>query len=184
MKHSFTVVAHNEAGDSDPSTASAEVLIDAAPEQMAAPTVVGVDGALDISWVKPNNSGSAIHTYMVFVNLPSGGQPISQSVSGSENSIRIGGLKNGELYSVSVQALNNAETPSPPSSPTASYPHGAPDPAGNVSAVPVGAGSDPNRATVEVSWSLGNSNGRGWGPTTVTAGRACRPVAGYRCRSC
>ena len=170
VKHSFTVVAHNEAGDSDPSTASAEVLIDAAPEQMAAPTVVGVDGALDISWVKPSNSGSAIHTYMVFVNLPSGGQPISQSVSGSENSIRIGGLKNGELYSVSVQALNNAETPSPPSSPTASYPHGAPDPAGNVSAVPVGAGSDPNRATVEVSWSLGNSNGRGWGPTTVTAG--------------
>ncbi len=176
VKHSFTVVAHNEAGDSDPSTASAEVLIDAAPAQMAAPTVVGEDGALEVSWVKPSNSGSAIHTYMVFVNRPSGGQPISQSVSGSQYSTQIGGLKNGELYSVSVQALNNAETPSPPSSPTEGSPHGAPDPAGNVSAVPVGAGSDPNRATVEVSWSLGNSNGRGWGSTTVTAGGVTETV--------
>ena len=168
VKHSFTVVAHNEAGDSDPSAPSAEVLIDAAPEQMAAPTVVGVDGALDISWVKPSNSGSAIHTYMVFVNLPSGGQPISQSVSGSENSIRIGGLKNGELYSVSVQALNNAETPSPPSSPTASYPHGPPSIPGNVSAETSSMGSDASTATVRVSWTHGQSNGSGWGRAEVT----------------
>ena len=168
VKHSFTVVAHNEAGDSDPSAPSAEVLIDAAPEQMAAPTVVGVDGALDISWVKPSNSGSAIHTYMVFVNLPSGGQPISQSVSGSENSIRIGGLKNGELYSVSVQALNNAETPSPASSPTEGYPHGKPDQATGVSAVATGSAGDPNEATVEVTWGLESPNGKGWGPATVS----------------
>lgn len=167
-RHSFTVVAHNEAGDSDPSAPSAEVLIDMAPEQMAAPTVVGVDGALDISWVKPSNSGSAIHTYMVFVNLPSGGQPISQSVSGSENSIRIGGLKNGELYSVSVQALNNAETPSPASSPTEGYPHGKPDQATGVSAVATGSAGDPNEATVEVTWGLESPNGKGWGPATVS----------------
>ena len=167
-RHSFTVVAHNEAGDSDPSAPSAEVLIDMAPEQMAAPTVVGVDGALDISWVKPSNSGSAIHTYMVFVNLPSGGQPISQSVSGSENSIRIGGLKNGELYSVSVQALNNAETPSRASSPTEGYPHGKPDQATGVSAVATGSAGDPNEATVEVTWGLESPNGKGWGLATVS----------------
>ena len=39
--HRFTVVAHNEAGTSDPSAPSAQVLIDVAPEQMAAPTVTG-----------------------------------------------------------------------------------------------------------------------------------------------
>ena len=167
-KHSFTVVAHNEAGDSDPSAPSAEVLIDMAPEQMAAPTVTGEDGALNVSWTAPHNEGSAIHTYTVFLTGPGGGQPIPYPVSAPQTSLRIPGLENGKMYTVTVQAQNKAETPSPASSPTEGYPHGKPDQATGVSAVAIGSAGDPNEATVEVTWTPGSPNGKGWGPATVS----------------
>ena len=167
-KHSFTVVAHNEAGDSDPSAPSAEVLIDMAPEQMAAPTVTGEDGALNVSWTEPHNEGSAIHTYTVFLTGPGGGQPIPYPVSAPQTSLRIPGLENGKMYTVTVQAQNKAETPSPASSPTEGYPHGKPDQATGVSAVATGSAGDPNEATVEVTWTPGSPNGKGWGPATVS----------------
>ena len=171
-KHSFTVVAHNEAGDSDPSEASADVLIDMAPEQMAAPTVTGEDGALNVSWTAPHNEGSAIHTYTVFLTGPGGGQPIPYPVSAPQTSLRIPGLENGKMYTVTVQAQNKAETPSPASSPTEGYPHGKPDQASGVSAVATGSAGDPNRATVEVTWNVGSPNGKGWGQATVSVNGA------------
>ena len=171
-KHSFTVVAHNEAGDSDPSEASADVLIDMAPEQMAAPTVTGEDGALNVSWTAPHNEGSAIHTYTVFLTGPGGGQPIPYPVSAPQTSLRIPGLENGKMYTVTVQAQNKAETPSPASSPTEGYPHGKPDQATGVSAVATGSAGDPNRATVEVTWNVGSPNGKGWGQATVSVNGA------------
>ena len=171
-KHSFTVVAHNEAGDSDPSEASADVLIDMAPEQMAAPTVTGEDGALNVSWTAPHNEGSAIHTYTVFLTGPGGGQPIPYPVSAPQTSLRIPGLENGKMYTVTVQAQNKAETPSPASSPTEGYPHGKPDQATGVSAVATGSAGDPNKATVEVTWNVGSPNGKGWGQATVSVNGA------------
>ena len=171
-KHSFSVVAHNEAGDSDPSAPSAEVLIDMAPEQMAAPTVTGEDGALNVSWTAPHNEGSAIHTYTVFLTGPGGGQPIPYPVSAPQTSLRIPGLENGKMYTVTVQAQNKAETPSPASSPTEGYPHGKPDQATGVSAVATGSAGDPNKATVEVTWNVGSPNGKGWGLATVSVNGA------------
>ncbi len=93
VEHTFTVIAHNEAGDSDPSSASAPVLVDAVPEQMAAPTVEGTDGGLIVSWTPAVTRGSAVHTYTVFVAPLAGGQPIAQSVSGSETSTTVRGLR-------------------------------------------------------------------------------------------
>ena len=170
VKHSFTVVAHNEAGDSDPSTASPEVHIDAVPEKMAAPTVEGADGALLVSWVPPTNKGSAIQTYSVFVASASGSQPVTHTVAGTETSVTVGGLTNGATYSVMIQAHNGAESPSPLSEPTPGSPHGPPDPASQLAAYPVREGTDPSHATVNVSWKLGNSGGQGWGKTSVTVG--------------
>ena len=170
VDHTFTVIAHNEAGDSDPSSASAPVLVDAVPEQMAAPTVEGTDGGLIVSWTPATTRGSAIHTYTVFVTSLAGGQPIAQSVSGSETSTTVRGLRNGASYLVSIQAQNNAKTPSPVSNSTQGSPHGPPDTPGDVSAYPSGIGADASRANVMVSWSLGSPNGSGWGRTEVTVG--------------
>lgn len=167
-RHSFTVVAHNEAGDSDPSAASAEQLIDAAPEQMAAPTVVGSDGALTVSWTEPHNAGSRILSYTVLVASENGGQPVAYTASDSQFSMTIPGLKNGTMYSVRVQAHNKAETPSPPSSPTEGYPHGAPDQPTDVRAVVSASETDPNKATVQVSWTPGFSGGKGWGQAMIS----------------
>ena len=166
--HSFTVVAHNEAGDSDPSAASAEQRIDAAPEQMAAPTVVGSDGALTVSWKEPHNEGSRILSYTVLVASENGGQPVAYSASDSQLSMTIPGLKNGTMYSVQVQALNKADTPSPPSSRTEGYPHGAPDQPTDVRAVVSASETNPDKATVQVSWTPGFSGGKGWGQATIS----------------
>ena len=167
QNHRFTVVATNEAGDSDPSAPSAAVRVDVAPEQMAAPTVVGLDGALDVSWTKPNNEGSPIQSYTVLLNGPGGGQPVAYQVSDTKFSMTIPELKNGTLYSVQVQAQNGAEKPSLPSSATEGYPHGAPDQPTDVRAAVVAALQDPDYAQVEVKWKVGSPNGKGWGQATV-----------------
>lgn len=171
QNHRFTVVATNEAGDSDPSAPSADVRVDVAPEQMAAPTVVGSDGALDVTWVEPHNEGSKIHTYTVFLYPESGGQPIPYTAYGTERHLLISGLKNGALYSVRVQAQNDADKPSLLSEATGAHPHGAPDQPTDVRAVAVRAdNTDPNLATVEVSWTPGRSGGTDFGSTHVMVG--------------
>ena len=168
VEHSFTVIAHNEAGDSDPSAPSAPVLVDAVPDQMAAPTVEGTDGGLIVSWTPATTRGSAVHTYTVFVTPLAGGQPIPHSVAGTENTTTIRGLQNGASYLVYVQAQNNAKTPSPVSNSTQGSPHGPPSIPGNVSASASGMASDASTATVTVSWTLGVPNGSGWGRAEVT----------------
>lgn len=169
-KHRFTVVATNEAGDSDPSAPSAEVKVDVEPDQMAAPTVVGSDGTLDVTWAEPHNEGSKIHTYTVFLYPESGGQPIPYTAAGTERKMTISGLKNGALYSVRIQAQNDADKPSLLSEATGAHPHGAPDQPTDVRAVAVTADKDPNLATVEVSWTPDHSGGTGFGPTHVMVG--------------
>lgn len=167
-KHRFTVVATNEAGDSDPSAPSAEVKVDVEPDQMAAPTVVGSDGALTVSWTKPNNEGSPILSYTVLVASANGGQPVAYSASDTQFSMTIPGLKNGAMYSVQVQAQNGADKPSVPSSPTEGYPHGAPDQPTDVRAAVSTSETDPDKATVQVSWTPGFSGGKGWGQATIS----------------
>ena len=168
VDHTFTVIAHNEAGDSDPSAPSAAVRIDVAPDQMAAPTVVGSDGALDVTWAEPHNEGSKIHTYTVFLYPESGGQPIPYTAAGTARNMTISGLKNGALYSVRIQAQNDADKPSLLSEATGAYPHGAPDQPTDVRAVVSASETDPNKATVQVSWTPGFSGGKGWGQATIS----------------
>lgn len=167
-KHRFTVVATNEAGDSDPSAPSAEVHVDVAPEQMAAPTVVGSDGTLDVTWAEPHNEGSKIQTYTVFLYPESGGQPIPYTAAGTERKMTISGLKNGALYSVRIQAQNDADKPSLLSEATGAHPHGAPDQPTDVRAAVSTSETDPDKATVQVSWTPGFSGGKGWGQATIS----------------
>ena len=169
VEHSFTVIAHNEAGDSDPSAPSAPAYVDAVPDQMAAPTVEGTDGGLIVSWTPATTRGSAVHTYTIFVAPQAGGQPIPHSVAaGTENTTTIRGLQNGAIYLVSIQAQNGAKSPSPVSNPTQGSPHGPPSIPGNVSASTSAMAPDASTATVTVSWTPGQSNGSGWGRAEVT----------------
>ena len=169
VDHTFTVIAHNEAGDSDPSAPSAPAYVDAVPDQMAAPTVEGTDGGLIVSWTPATTRGSAIHTYTVFVTSLAGGQPIAQSVSATaENTTTIRGLQNGASYLVSIQAQNGAKSPSPVSNPTQGSPHGPPSILGNITASTTAMAPDASSATVRVSWTPGQSNGSGWGRAEVT----------------
>lgn len=168
VDHTFTVIAHNEAGDSDPSAPSAAVRIDVAPDQMAAPTVVGSDGALDVTWAEPHNEGSKIHTYTVFLYPESGGQPIPYTAAGTARNMTISGLKNGALYSVRIQAQNDADKPSLLSEATGAHPHGAPDQPTDVRVAVSASETDPNKATVQVSWTPGFSGGKGWGQATIS----------------
>ena len=168
VDHTFTVIAKNEAGDSDPSAPSAPVLVDAVPDQMAAPTVQGTDGGLIVSWTHATTRGSAVHTYTVFVASQAGGQPTAHSVSGSDHTTTIYGLENGASYLVSIQAQNNAKTPSPVSNSTQGSPHGPPSIPTNVSASTSAMAPDASTATVRVSWRPGQSNGSGWGRAEVT----------------
>lgn len=168
VDHTFTVIAHNEAGDSDPSAPSAPERIDVAPDQMAAPTVQGTDGGLIVSWTEATSRGSAVHTYTVFVASQGGGQPTAHSVSGTKNTTTIYGLENGASYLVSIQAQNDAKTPSLVSNSTQGSPHGRPSIPGNVSAQTSAMVPDASTATVRVSWTHGESNGSGWGRAEVT----------------
>lgn len=168
VEHSFTVIAHNEAGDSDPSAPSAPAYVDAVPDQMAAPTVEGTDGGLIVSWTDATTRGSAVHTYTIFVAPQSGGQPIQHSVAaGTENTTTIRGLQNGAIYLVSIQAQNGAKSPSPVSNPTQGSPHGPPSILGNITASTTAMAPDASTATVRVSWTPGQSNGSGWGRAEV-----------------
>ena len=136
---------------------------------MAAPTVQGTDGGLIVSWADATTRGSAVHTYTVFVAPQAGGQPIAQSVSATaENTTTIRGLQNGASYLVSIQAQNNAKSPSPVSNSTQGSPHGPPSILGNVSASTSAMAPDASTATVTVSWTPGQSNGSGWGRAEVT----------------
>ena len=169
VEHSFTVIAHNEAGDSDPSAPSAPAYVDAVPDQMAAPTVQGTDGGLIVSWTDATTRGSKVHTYTIFVAPQAGGQPIPHSVAaGTENTTTIHGLQNGASYLVSIQAQNGAKSPSPVSNPTQGSPHGPPSIRGNITASTTAMAPDASTATVRVSWTPGQSNGSGWGRAEVT----------------
>ena len=184
VKHSFTVVAHNDAGSSDPSAASAEVLVDMRPERPGSPTVTAGDGRATVTWTAPRTEGSAITGYTVFV------QPTGQTlqVGAPTTTLDLTGLTNGTAYLVSVQAHNNAEEPSETSDPTQVVPFGRP--AGPISVrVAAAAGGSGSTARVSVCWDApGDSNGRAYTRARITVrdgtpvevdytgGQACREV--------
>lgn len=170
VKHSFTVVAHNDVGDSAPSAPSPAVLVDASPQQPASPTVEAGSGSLHVSWTEPANEGSAITGYLLYVSSGSGTRTFD--LPGFARSYDVGGLSNGTPYSVSISAKNNAEEPSATSTPTVGIPHGAPDAPTGLSIDSVTAENDGSTATVSVSWKLGSSQGTGWGSATVEVGNA------------
>jgi hypothetical protein len=164
--YTFTVVAVNRVGDSDPSPASAPVTPDKMPDVMSPPQIAiqptAMDGKLDLSWTPPGNEGSAISSYEI--KMVGSGQ--SQTVGGGQTSYTWGGLVNGTTYQFQVRAINKTPTQqqfSPSSAAVA--PFGTPD----VMKAPVaearnnGAGGG---KTIRALWEPSGDNGD--------------PISGYR----
>ncbi|WP_104082174.1 Ig-like domain-containing protein [Cryobacterium sp. Y11] len=155
-EYSFTVTATNTVGESDPSGASAVARPDARPDVPQPPTLAFSDGALDVSWVTPTSTGSAVSSYLLEISpLPQFGG-LQRTATG--NSLTWDGLENGVAYTVRVQAANRAPEPSDWSSfSSAMVPAGVPD----APAAPTTTRLDPvgSQAQMQVSWTAPVNNG-------------------------
>ena len=174
VEYRFTVIAHNGAGDSDPSPASDVARPDVHPEQPDAPVLTFGDHALDITWTPPLSQGSPIRSYTLELS--------PASAAGAQKTSLIGttyhwtGLENGVAYQVKIQAYNDAVDPSSWSDPSASeIPAGVPvrvDKPTTTRLAPVG-----NRAQMQVAWEVPSGNGDPVGSFTVNALRGGAVVA-------
>ena len=156
VRHSFTVVAHNAVGTSDPSAVSAEVLIDMRPEAPLPPTVEAENGAIIVRWRPPTNQGSAIKNYTLYVYENGGARQIE--VPGNVTEYRVDGLRNGQTYSVAISARNGAEEPSPTSQNSQKVvPFGPPERTDSIRVENLGGSGD--RGRVRFTWPTPNANG-------------------------
>ncbi len=138
--YSFSVVATNKVGDSDPSPASAPARPDAVPDTPAAPALAFGDGSLSVSWVTPQTHGSAVQSYTLQISpAPASG---AQKSGLTGNSYVWTGLANGTSYTVQVEAFSLAPNPSPWSAPSAPM-------------VPAGVPSAPGAPTVSHAPAVG-----------------------------
>ncbi len=117
FSYTFTVVATNEAGSSDPSARSISVKPFTIP--LAPTDVTGFPGmgSATLSWSAPSfNGGSSITAYEA---TASPGGETCKSKNGSATGCTIFGLTNGVTYTFSVTATNLAgvSDPSAPSNP-------------------------------------------------------------------
>ena len=117
--YTFTVVATNEVGDSDASSASNEVRPDVKPNQPAAPTTKFGDKQIDVTWVTPSTEGSPVEKFTLEISGAVGG---ATQVEVTGNSYTWPGLTNGQSYLFRVQAHSKAEQPSDWSSYSSSNP--------------------------------------------------------------
>src|SRR5690606_29173241 len=75
VEYTFTVVAVNKVGDSEPSGPSAVARPDVKPGRPAAPVLTFGDGELAVEWATPASRGSAVTSYdLQIAPSPGGGQ--------------------------------------------------------------------------------------------------------------
>lgn len=158
VEYTFTVVATNAVGDSDPSPASAVARPDERPDPPAAPTLAFGDGSLTVTWA---NQAYSDRSPITSVNLEISPAPASGAVqvTGLSGTQYVwSGLANGTAYQVRVQAVNRAPEPSDWGSYSASEIPAAPPavPAVPTTGSPVIVGS---QVQLPVSWTAPANNG-------------------------
>lgn len=109
-QYTFTVVAVNEIGSSDPSVASAPVTPDTAPNQPSAPQLNWLDGktALQVNWSDPGSEGTAVTGYDLSISpADEKGRSIIH-LDGTATSYTWDNLKFGREYTFRVRAANRS----------------------------------------------------------------------------
>lgn len=153
--HTFHVVATNGVGDS-PASASATTNIDVVPAAVAAPTGTPGDQQATFTWAAPENEGSAISSYTVYLSGPDG--VTEKQVT--DTSATFTGLRNGAAYTATVTATNKKGSSKVSPASKSVTPYGRPGAVGSLTARAASLGTGGNSDRVNVSWSAADGNGR------------------------
>lgn len=178
--YTFTVVATNEVGDSDPSDPSGQARPDAKPDQPNPPQATRGDRMVTVTWTKPRTDGSDITGYDVDISPRPAGVTQPVPVSGGDTlTYEWKGLTNGTPYTFTVRARSSADDPSEWSlSSAAATPVGKPQPPTNVRATVKETEGLGRR--VEVVWTTDASTANGgtiqqFTVTSVSTGQTFSP---------
>ncbi len=167
--YTFTVAAQNAVGWSAESPSSAAATPDAVPDAPGAPTVVGGNGSVDVSWSAPPNHGSAIASYDVEISPRPNDPADPATIRVTTTSARFTGLTNGRSYTVRVRAHNAAPQAGPWSDWSApAVPIGVPNAPAGLAVAPVNTGQ------LQVTWQTPANNGTPLGVYQLTVEGAGR----------
>jgi hypothetical protein len=119
VKYTFTVVASNEVGDSEPSPASREARPDEKPDKPAPPSLKFGDRELTVSWINRTYTDRSPIECVDLEISPAPTDGVTQKTCQAGSPVTWTGLENGTAYTVRVQAKNKAPDPSDWSDPSA-----------------------------------------------------------------
>jgi hypothetical protein len=177
--YTFRVWAVNAVGESaTPGGPSNVARPDTLPEAPNPPSRASFgDGFVVVSWTPPVNRGSAITKYRVNL-VSSSGWSVTQEVAAPATSKRVDGLRNNDLQSVKVQAVNGRGA-GPWSGSTSMQSAGRPAPVNSLR-VTSDPPADAGQTAAHLSWSSTDPNGPALNHFTVNrrvAGGAWQVVA-------
>ncbi|WP_194949197.1 fibronectin type III domain-containing protein [Actinomyces trachealis] len=155
VDHTFHVVATNGVGDS-PASASATTNIDVVPGIVTAPTGTPGDNQASFTWNAPENEGSAISGYTVYLSGPDGVKVNTVTTT----STTFTGLRNGAAYTATVTATNKKGTSKASGASKAVTPYGRPEPVPHLEAQAASLGTGGSSDRVNVFWTAPGGNGR------------------------
>jgi hypothetical protein len=159
LAYTFRMIAVNAAGDGVESSATGAITPATHAEAVRQLVAVGVNTALDISWLAPASlGGGTFDSYRIYVRARGGAYPSTPTevvYDDNQTATQLTGLVNGNSYDVKVVTITTANTVQLVSN-TAEvlqYPKTIPDAPQTVNLAPVGA------STLLVSWTAPISDG-------------------------
>ena len=150
--YTFTVTATNSVGTGGPSGASNAVVPDSYPGTPAAPTATAHNASATVTWVAPNDGGSAITGYVITPYIGATAQTPVDDNNPTPTSYDVTGLTNGTTYTFEVAATNGVGTGLSSPASNAVTPITVP---GQPTSVVVTAG----KGSVKLTWHAAASNG-------------------------